>query len=63
MYVWQASLSNHFVQIVSNTDIDAEGCRELAMEALVSLAENAAAMVRKFPSFTQKIVPLCLQVC
>ena len=39
-----------------------EDCRELALENLVTLTESASAMVRKFPTFTERVIPLCLQV-
>jgi len=52
---------DRMIQIAGGADID-EGCRQLAIEALVTLAESAPAMVRKFPSFAEKVIPLSLQL-
>jgi hypothetical protein len=53
----------HYIldQIASDTNVE-EGSRKLAFEALVCLAESDPAMVRKFPSFAQRVIPLALNV-
>ena len=48
-------------QIAGNTEFDDQS-RQLALETLNTLAENAPAMIRKFPAFPQRVIPLCLAV-
>ncbi|DAZ95523.1 TPA: hypothetical protein N0F65_001862 [Lagenidium giganteum] len=54
-------LGRAMVFISSSQDLDAE-TRELAMEFLLALSENAGGMVRKSPFVVSSVVPLALQL-